>query len=109
MRRYWQPAALSSELGIDPLYVKLLGEEFVLFRDAAGAPALLDLHCPHRKTDLSYGRIENGTLRCVYHGWRFGGDGRCLEQPGEPAGSTYHDRVRQPAYPARDLGGLILV
>lgn len=109
MRKYWQPAALSSELGIDPLYVKLLDEEFVLFRDAEGAPALLDLHCPHRKTDLSYGRIENGTLRCVYHGWRFGGDGTCLEQPGEPEGSTYRDRVRQSAYPARDAGGLILV
>ena len=109
MRRYWQAAALSSELGPDPLPVKLLGEEFVLFRDAQGAPALLDLHCPHRKTDLSYGRIENGTLRCVYHGWRFGSDGTCLEQPGEPAGSTYRDRVRQPAYPARDAGGLILV
>jgi len=107
MRRYWQPAALSQELGADPLYVRLLGEEFVLFRDANGAPCMLDLHCAHRKADLSYGRLEDGTLRCLYHGWRFGGDGTCLEMPGEPAGSTYRDRVRQPAYPARDLGGVI--
>ncbi|HEV8021438.1 MAG TPA: aromatic ring-hydroxylating dioxygenase subunit alpha [Candidatus Lustribacter sp.] len=109
MRRYWQPAALSQELGADPLYVKLLSEEFVLFRDAQGAPCMLDLHCAHRKADLSYGRMENGTLRCLYHGWRFGGDGTCLEQPGEGADSTFRARVRQPAYPARDLNGIIFV
>ena len=68
---------------------------------------MLDLHCAHRKADLSYGRLENGTLRCLYHGWRFGGDGTCLEQPGEPAESTYRARIKQPAYPARDVGGVI--
>jgi phthalate 4,5-dioxygenase oxygenase subunit len=107
MRRYWQPAALSKELGADPIHVRLLDEDFVLFRNAEGAPCLLDLHCAHRKADLSYGRVENGTLRCLYHGWRFGGDGMCLEQPGEPAESTYRARIKQPAYPARDLGGVI--
>ncbi len=107
MRRYWQPAALSSELGADPIYARLLSEDFVLFRDANGAPSMLDLHCTHRKADLSYGRVENGTLRCLYHGWRFGGDGTCLEQPGEPAESTYRARIKQPAYPARDAGGII--
>jgi phenylpropionate dioxygenase-like ring-hydroxylating dioxygenase large terminal subunit len=107
MRRYWQPAALSHELGADPLYVRLLSEEFVLFRDAQGDPCMLDLHCPHRKADLSYGRLEEGRLRCVYHGWLFGGDGACVEQPGEPAESTYRARIRQPAYPARDVNGVI--
>jgi phthalate 4,5-dioxygenase len=109
LRRYWQPAALAQELDLDPLPVRLLGEDFVLFRDAGGRPALLDLHCPHRGADLSYGRMENGTLRCLYHGWRFGSDGTCLEQPGEPAGSNFREKVLQHAYPARELGGLILV
>lgn len=108
LRSYWQPAALAQELGADPLPVRLLGEDFVLFRDERGQPAMLDLHCPHRSADLSYGRLESGTLRCLYHGWRFGADGSCLEQPGEPAGSTFRERVRQRAVPARDLGGLIL-
>lgn len=107
MRRYWQPAALSNELTGDPIAVRLLSQDFVLFRDAQGTACMLDLHCPHRKADLSYGRMEAGTLRCVYHGWRFGGDGTCLEQPGEPAGSTYHTRTRQPAYPTREVNGII--
>lgn len=107
MRRYWQPAALSKELGADPLHVRLLGEDFVLFRNEHDAPCMFDLHCAHRKADLSYGRLENGTLRCLYHGWRFGGDGICLEQPGEPAESTFRARIRQPAYPAREIAGVI--
>ena len=107
MRRYWQPAALSRELGTEPLAVRLLDQDFVLFRNERGEPCMLDIHCAHRKADLSYGRLENGTLRCLYHGWRFGGDGTCLEQPGEPAESTYRARIKQPAYPARDAGGVI--
>jgi phenylpropionate dioxygenase-like ring-hydroxylating dioxygenase large terminal subunit len=65
LRRYWQPVALSEELPQDgaPLKVRILGEDLVLFRDDQGRPGLLGLHCSHRGTDLSYGRVENGGLR----------------------------------------------
>jgi nitrite reductase/ring-hydroxylating ferredoxin subunit len=110
LRRYWQPVALAEELPPSgaPLPVRLLGEDLVLFRDEQGRPGLLGLHCAHRGADLSYGRLEDGGLRCLYHGWLYNVEGRCLEQPGEPAGSTFKDRVRQPAYPCREAGGLIL-
>lgn len=110
LRRYWQPAALAEELlvGSPPLPVRLLGEDLVLFRDDAGRPGLLGLHCAHRGADLSYGRLEDGGLRCIYHGWLYNVEGRCLEQPGEPSGSTFHERIRQTAYPCREVGGLIL-
>ncbi len=110
MRRYWQPVALSEELppGGAPLPVKLLGEELVLFRDDEGKPGLLGLHCSHRGADLSYGRVEDGGLRCIYHGWLYDRSGRCVEQPGEPAGSTYHERIRQTAYPCVEAGGMVL-
>jgi phthalate 4,5-dioxygenase oxygenase subunit len=110
MRRYWQPVALAEELpaGGAPLPVRLLGEDLVLFRDDAGHPGLLAIHCSHRGADLSYGRVEDGGLRCIYHGWLYDGAGRCLEQPGEPAGSTFFERIRHPAYPCHEAGGLIL-
>jgi phenylpropionate dioxygenase-like ring-hydroxylating dioxygenase large terminal subunit len=62
LRRYWQPIALSEELpkGGAPLKVRILGEDLVLFRDDQGRPGLLGLHCSHRGTDLSYGRVEDG-------------------------------------------------
>src|SRR5438067_7297493 len=109
MRRYWQPVALAEELpsGGAPLPVRILSEELVLFRDEEGQPGLLGLHCPHRGADLSYGRLEDGGLRCLYHGWLYDRAGRCLEQPGEPAGSTFHDRIRHTAYPCVEAAGLI--
>jgi phenylpropionate dioxygenase-like ring-hydroxylating dioxygenase large terminal subunit len=109
LRSYWQPVALSNELPIGgaPLPLKIMGEELVLFRDDDGQPGLLGLHCAHRGADLSYGRLEDGGLRCIYHGWLYDRTGRCLEQPGEPAGSTFHERIRQTAYPCVEKAGAI--
>ena len=109
LRRYWQPVALSDEVspGGAPVPVRLLGEELVLFRDEAGRPGLLGLHCSHRGADLSYGRLEDGGLRCIYHGWLYDIHGNCLEQPGEPAGSTFHQRIHHPAYPCVERSGAI--
>ncbi len=110
MRRYWQPAALSEELvaGGPPLRIRLLGRDLLLFRDEFGRVGLLGLYCSHRGVDLSYGRIENGGLRCLYHGWVYDIHGRCLEVPGEPPGSTLQEKIRHPSYPCVEMGGLIL-
>ena len=86
LRSYWQPAALVDELeGERPVRpVRLLGEDLVLFRDEQGRHGLLDRTCPHRRADLSYGRREDGGLRCAFHGWLFDVNGRCLDTPAEP-------------------------
>ena len=109
MRRYWQPVALSEELpqGGPPLPVRILGEDLVLFRDDHGRAGLLGLHCSHRGTDLSYGRIEKGGLRCVYHGWLYDICGKVIEQPGEPGGGANRDRIQHRAHPCRESGGVI--
>jgi phenylpropionate dioxygenase-like ring-hydroxylating dioxygenase large terminal subunit len=109
MRRYWQPLALAEELphGGAPLRVNVLGEELVLFRDDQGQPGLLGLHCSHRGTDLSYGRIENGGLRCIYHGWLYDVCGRVIEQPGEPGGGANRSQIRHRAHPCKEAGGVI--
>jgi nitrite reductase/ring-hydroxylating ferredoxin subunit len=109
MRRYWQPVALSEELpdGGAPLKVKILGEELALFRDDQGRPGLIGLHCSHRGTDLSYGRVEDGGLRCLYHGWLYDICGRVLDQPGEPGGGANKVAIRHLAYPCREAGGVI--
>jgi phthalate 4,5-dioxygenase oxygenase subunit len=107
LRRYWQPVALTSDLGRRPVPITVMGENLVLFRDPAGKAGLLGRHCPHRSVDLSYGRIEDGGLRCLYHGWLFDVKGRCLEQPAEPEGSTYKDEIRHTAYPCHEAAGTI--
>src|ERR1700761_5659403 len=90
MRRYWQPVALAEELDAEtPIPVRVMGENLVLYRQPNGRPALMERRCPHRGMDLSYGRLEEGGLRCLYHGWLFNPNGQCLEQPNEPAASTF--------------------
>jgi phenylpropionate dioxygenase-like ring-hydroxylating dioxygenase large terminal subunit len=109
LRRYWQPVALAQELplGGAPLAIKILGEDLALFRDDQGRIGLLGIHCSHRGTDLSYGRIEDGGLRCLYHGWLYDIYGRCLEQPGEPGCGVNRDAIRHLAYPCSEHGGII--
>jgi len=109
MRRYWQPVGVSEEikLGGQPRHIRVMGEDLVLFRDQGGQVGLLGLHCSHRLTSLEYGRVEDGGIRCPFHGWLYDVNGRCLEQPAEPEDSTYHERIRHPAYPCQELGGLI--
>lgn len=109
LRQYWQPIALCEELATGrPLRaVRLMGQDFVLFRDEAGQLGLLDRDCPHRGADLAFGRLEHGGLRCAFHGWLFDVDGRCLETPAEPAASKLCERVRQRAYPVVEKSGVI--
>ncbi len=109
LRRYWQPAALVEELSGDRpvLALRLMGEDLVLFRDEAGRYGLLGRRCCHRGADLSYGRPEDGGLRCSFHGWLFDVEGACLEQPAEPPDSRFHTKVRQPAYPCAEKNGIV--
>ncbi|MEE8519410.1 MAG: Rieske 2Fe-2S domain-containing protein [Dehalococcoidia bacterium] len=109
MRRYWQPVALADEipLGGGPLPVRLLSEDLVLFRDDRGRAGLLDIRCSHRGADLSFGRIEEEGIRCLYHGWLYDVHGTCLDQPGEPAGSTFYKKIRHTAYPCEERAGVV--
>lgn len=110
LRRYWQPAALAAELEGERAVcgATVLGERLVLFRDEAGWLGALARHCAHRAADLTYGRLEDGGLRCPFHGWLFDAGGRCLETPAEPD-DRMCARVRQPAYPLCERSGILFV
>jgi nitrite reductase/ring-hydroxylating ferredoxin subunit len=109
LRRYWQPVALVEELPAErPVKaVRLMGQDFVVFRDEQGRYGMLDRDCPHRGADLAAGRLEGGGLRCAFHGWLFDVNGRCLSTPGEPVGSTLCKKVRQSAYPVTEKSGIL--
>jgi phthalate 4,5-dioxygenase len=112
MRRYWVPAMLAEEVAErdgTPIRVRLLGENFVAFRDSDGKVGFLDEKCPHRLASLALGRNEEGGLRCIYHGWKFGVDGACMEMPTEPDDSTYKERLRTRSFPVKEIGDMIWV
>jgi 5,5'-dehydrodivanillate O-demethylase len=103
------PVAVSAELTDEkPIQaVRLLGEDLVVYRDKAGRYGVVGEHCPHRKASLAFGRVDEEGIRCRYHGWKFDGGGRCLEQPAEPEESGFKDKIKHVAYPVEKLGGLL--
>src|SRR5439155_76065 len=110
LRRYWVPAALAREVALPdcpPVRVKLLGEDLVAFRDSDGRIGLVDEFCPHRRVSLFFGRNEECGLRCVYHGWKFDVEGRCVDMMNEPAELSFKQKVSITSYPMVEAGGIL--
>jgi phenylpropionate dioxygenase-like ring-hydroxylating dioxygenase large terminal subunit len=107
LRRYWHPIGLIGDATATPKKVRVLGEDLILFRNLSGQPGLLYPHCMHRGTSLFYGKVDDTGIRCCYHGWKFDATGHCLDQPCEPDGGRFKDKVRQPWYPLQEHYGLI--
>jgi phthalate 4,5-dioxygenase len=111
-RRYWLPACLSErvpEPDCPPVAIKLLSERLVVFRDSQGRVGILDEACPHRGASLAYGLCENGTLTCVYHGWKFDVDGSVIEAPGELRPTEFGKNIPPTGYPVHEAGGIIWI
>lgn len=108
MRRYWYPIAAREDLKEKwTMPVRLLGEDLVLFRDRRGNLGLLERQCPHRRASLVNGIPTDTGIRCPYHGWAFAHDGQCVEQPNEPEGSSFCQKIKTTAYKVEELGGMI--
>ena len=75
---HWYILALENEVPNDrPIKRFLYDTPYVLFRDRNGKVAVLLDKCPHRGTQLSLGTLEQGEIRCPYHGWKFNSEGHC--------------------------------
>lgn len=108
MRLFWHPVRRAADLEPGkPIPIKILNQDFVLFRGASGAPHVIDARCPHRGAVLHIGRVEGEQLRCFYHGWKFDGAGQCVEAPAEAPSFAAKMSIR--GYRAREYLGLIFV
>ena len=92
--RGWFAVANSSEIGRKPINVHYFGQDMVIYRGESGRVVMLDAYCPHMGTMLGSGEnsatttapgfMEGDNIRCPFHAWRFGPDGKCNQIP-------YHD------------------
>ena len=106
LRRFWQPVYRSDALPAGRAKpIQVMSEQLTLYRGEGGEPHLVAFRCAHRGTQLSTGWVEGDDIRCFYHGWKYGADGRCLEQPAEP--EPFCQKVRIRSYPVREYLGLI--
>jgi 5,5'-dehydrodivanillate O-demethylase len=106
-RRYWLPVGIAADLQHKPTMIRVLGEDLVLFRDQSGRPGLLGALCSHRRANLCLGSPASNGLRCRYHGWLYGHDGKVLHTPSEPPSSTFKDNIQHTAYPVQELGDVL--
>jgi phenylpropionate dioxygenase-like ring-hydroxylating dioxygenase large terminal subunit len=104
---FWYPVARAEEITTDkPLRVGLLGLTFVAFRDESGTAHVLADTCVHRGGSLSEGEIRNGRVACPYHGWEFGGTGKCMRVPSLPEGKI-PARAKVDSYPVQERYGIV--
>src|SRR5437773_5203641 len=127
-RGYWHPIAVAADLTPErpKKRVRFLGEDLVLFQTplteaeqnnrahwtVAGEPSdvaygLVQEQCYHRGCSLYYGFLEDGNLRCAYHGWMYDKQGKIVETPFEPEQSLLKHTLRHPAYPVIKVRGLV--
>ena len=113
LREYWIPACRSATIEADgaPFRVRLFGEDFVAFRITDGRVGFIQEACPHRCASLALGRNEENGLRCIFHGWKFNVEGKCIDAPTEPAGqrTIFAERVPVRSHPTHEAGGIIWV
>jgi 5,5'-dehydrodivanillate O-demethylase len=106
MRQFWHAVCRSQDLPAGrTMPLRIMSEDYALYRGASGVVQVIDYRCPHRGAPMHLGWVEEDTIRCVYHGWKFDRAGQCIEQPAEEAG--FARKVRIGTYPTREYLGLV--
>lgn len=108
LRNRWYLLGVSGLVGLDPVPLRALGEDLVLWRDGGGVPRLMADHCPHRGARLSLGDVIDGQLQCWYHHWRFDSTGQCTLVPSQGGTCALADSTRiEVGYPVEERAGYL--
>ena len=99
---FWYVADQSQNITESPVKKKMLGQNFVLFRDTTGKVHCLSDVCVHRGGSLSGGKIVKDCIQCPYHGWQFNGKGKCQKIPSLGKSKKIPSRVKVDSYPTKE-------
>ena len=104
---FWYPVILSTELGEQPEKIRMLSQDFVVYRGADGQAHCLSNTCVHRGGALAGGKIQGDRIQCPYHGWEYDGRGECQRIPSLGPNPRIPGRTRIDAYPTCEKYGLV--
>ena len=104
---FWYPMALTEEITDQPVKVRAIGQDFVVFRGEDGAAKCVSNTCAHRGGSLAGGKIKGNSIQCPYHGWEYDGDGVCHRIPSLGPDAKIPSRSRVDAYPVQEKFGII--
>lgn len=104
----WFALCFGDELAAGSLRaLRYFGRELVATRGEDGVARVFDAHCPHLGAHLGHGgKVEGDGVRCPFHGWRFGGDGACVEIP---YAKRIPPKARLRAWTTIERNGLVFV
>ena len=106
LRSFWQPVYRANDLPAgEAVPLRIMGEDFTLYRGQSGTPHVMAFRCAHRGAQLSAGWVEDDCIRCFYHGWKYDSSGQCVEQPGEDP--SFKTKIKIRSYPTEEYLGLI--
>ena len=107
LKNFWYACEISSAVTNQPKQIWMLNQRFVLYRNSQGQVIALKDQCPHRGAALSLGWVEDGCIRCPYHGWKFQADGRCIDIPANVPETPIPQKARVETYPAQEKYGFV--
>ena len=103
----WYAVGLGSEVppgGV--IGVPFAGGRLALFRRSDGSLAALSARCAHMGADLAAGEVVEDELRCMFHHFCYGADGRCTKIP---SGDRVPASARVHSFPVRESLGLVWI
>ncbi len=101
----WYPICRSSDVAAGKVIARrFLGGQVAVFRGEDGEARVFSSYCAHMGADLSGGCVEGNTLRCAFHGWQYGENGKCV---GTRIGAAPPKNAAVFAFPTRERWGLI--
>lgn len=109
LKNFWYACEFSSTVNDKPKQIVMFNQRFVLYRNTQGHVVALKDQCPHRGAALSLGWVEDGCIRCPYHGWKFQGDGRCIDIPANAPGTAIPHKARVESYPVQEKYGFVWI
>ncbi len=106
---FWYVADEVQNVRDEPIIVRMLGQDFVLFKDSSDNVHCLSNVCTHRGGSLAQGKVKGDCIECPYHGWQFDGEGLCRRIPSMGKDAKIPNRAKLDAYPTQEKFGLIFV
>lgn len=87
--------------------ITYFGKPLIVWRGEDGVASVFDAHCPHLGAHLGFGGVVEGDgVRCPFHAWRFGADGRCTDIP---YAKRIPPRAQIKSYTSHETSGFIFM
>ena len=78
----WYKVAKSEDIALkESIQVDDFPTQIVVWRGEDNILRALDLYCKHMGASLACGKVDENSIQCPFHAWRWAGNGECDQIP----------------------------